>query len=106
LNLTFVTFPELGLPRDLDDRSLWHRCQQEGWVLLTDNRNQDDEDSLEATLADSWRVGHLPVLTVANKGRFEHSAEYARRMAVDVGELLFGIAQGEYRDQPRIYVPR
>jgi hypothetical protein len=24
---------------------------------------------------------------------------------VQVAELLFGITQGEYRDQPRIYVP-
>jgi hypothetical protein len=47
-----------------------------------------------------------PVLTLANKGRFEHSPDYAKRVATDVAELLFGIAQGEYRDQPRIYVPR
>lgn len=51
-------------------------------------------------------MGCLPVLTLANKGTFEHSASYAKRMTVDVAELLFGIAHEEYRDQPRIFVPR
>ncbi len=106
LHLRFATFRDLTLPRDLDDRSLWNRCQQDGWVLFTENRNHEDENSLQATLTDSWRVGHLPVFTLANKGKFEHSPAYARRVATDVAELLFGIAQGEYRDQPRIYVPR
>ncbi len=48
----------------------------------------------------------LPVLTLSKKVRFERSPDYARRVAADVAELLFGIAMGEYRDQSRIYVPR
>jgi hypothetical protein len=106
LTIGFATFPDLDLPRDLDDRSLWIRCHQDGWVLFTENRNDEDADSLQATLADSWREGCLPVLTLANKGRFENSTEYARRVAIDVAELLFGIAHGEYRDRARIFVPR
>jgi hypothetical protein len=94
------------LPRDLDDRSVWNRCQQEGWVLLTENRNHDGPNSLQATLTDSWRIGHLPTLTLSNKVRLEHSREYAERVATDIAELLFGIAHGEYRDRDRIYVPR
>lgn len=106
LNLEFAVFPDLSLVPDLDDRSLWNRCQQDGWVLFTENRNEENKNSLGATLADSWQIGHLPVLTLANKGRFENSSEYANQVANDVAELLFGIAQEEYRDQPRIYVPR
>lgn len=106
LHLDFATFTDLQLPRDLDDRSLWNRCQQEGWVLFTENRNNEDDNSLQATLTDSWRIGCLPILTLANKGTFEHSASYAKRVAIDVAELLFGIAHEEYRDQPRIFVPR
>lgn len=105
-DLTFATFADLQLPADLDDRSLWNRCQRDGWILFTENRNNDGPDSLHATLADSWRSGQLPVLTLANKVTFEHSREYADRVAVDVAELLFGITQEQYRDQPRIYVPR
>jgi hypothetical protein len=106
LKLELLTFRDLHLPRDLDDRSLWNCCQQDGWVLFTENRNDDGPDSLEATLSDSWQSGRLPVLTLSNKLRFEHSREYAERVASDVAELLFGIAQQQYCDQPRIYVPR
>jgi hypothetical protein len=106
LNLRLVTFPDLQLPRDLDDRRLWIRCQQDGWVLFTENRNDDGPDSLHATLADSWQTGCLPVLTLSDKGKFEHDRAYADRVATDVADLLFGIAQEEpYRAQPRIWVP-
>ena len=74
-------------------------------MLWTENCNDDGPDSLQATLTDSWHVGRLPVLTLANKGRFEHSREYAEQVASDVAELLFGIVHTEYRDQARIYVP-
>lgn len=106
LHLEFATFSDLQLPRSLDDRSLWNFCQQNGWVLFTENRNEDDESSLQATLTDSWRRGCLPVLTLANKRRFENSTAYAQRVATDVAELLFGVVHEEYRDQPRIFVPR
>jgi hypothetical protein len=106
LKLKLMTFPELKLPQNLDDRSLWNHCQQDGWVLFTDNRNHEGPNSLEATLRDSWRIGHFPVLTLSNKSKFRHNREYAEQVAIDVAELLFGISQGEYRNQPRIWVPR
>ncbi len=105
VDVRFLTFADVQLPRDLDDRSLWNRCQAEGWVLFTENRNEDDADSLEATLRDSWKPNHLPVLTLANKRRFLADRAYAERVGTDVAELLFGITQEQYRDQPRIYVP-
>lgn len=105
LNVAFATFTDVQLPRDLDDRTLWDFCQQEGWILFTENRNDDGPDSLQATLNDSWRNGHLPVLTLANKRGFERDQEYARRVATDVAELVYGIAHSEYLDLPRIYIP-
>jgi hypothetical protein len=46
------------------------------------------------------------VLTLANKNRFQHDRSYAEQVATDVAELLFGVAQGEYRDEARIFIPR
>ncbi len=74
LDISLAIFPDLGLDRGTDDRTLWRFCQENGWVLFPDNRNQEDENSLSATLQDSWREGHLPVLTLANKARFESNA--------------------------------
>jgi hypothetical protein len=90
----------------LDDRSLWNYCQDNAWLLLTENRNHDGPDSLVATLADSWKNGCLPVLTLANKGRFENSGRYAAFVADEIAEIMLDTTMGAYRDQPRIYVPR
>jgi hypothetical protein len=105
MGLAFATLRDFGLAVDLDDRALWTFCQREGWVLFTENRNDDGPNSLHATMTDMWTEGLLPVLTLANKGRFEHNRAYAERVAADVAELLFGIAEQQYRDRPRIYVP-
>lgn len=105
LGVSLVTFRDLGLDRGTDDRTLWQYCQDNGWVLLTDNRNHHDENSLDATIQDSWREGHLPVLTLASKRKFENSETYATRVAEDVAELLFVAFVDGIRDQPRIFVP-
>ena len=105
LGLTLVTFPDLGLDRGLDDRTLWNYCQAKGWVLFTDNRNYDDENSLQATIQDSWHEGHLPILTLANKGKFENSETYATEVASDVAELLVSAFHDGIRNQPRLFVP-
>lgn len=105
LGLEFATLDDVGLPPDIDDRTLWEYCQQENWVLFTDNRNDDGETSLQATLTTFWASGALPVLTLADKKKFEQNAEYRERVASDVAELLFGIFENEFRDRDRIYVP-
>jgi hypothetical protein len=105
VGITFQTFPDCGLDPRIKDRKLWNHCQENGLVLFTDNRNHEDEDSLDATLQDSWHEGHLPVLTLANKGKFEHSELYATRVANDVANLLFSIFHENTRDQARIFVP-
>ena len=106
LGLTMATFPTLGLDRETQDRALWNYCQANGWVLFTDNRNAAGADSLQSTIEDSWREGSLPVITLANKGRFENSEAYALVVAEDVADVLIRVFYDEVRDQPRIFVPR
>jgi hypothetical protein len=53
IDIRLMTLSELEWPRDIDDRQLWHRCQDDGWILCTENRNKEGPDSLEATLRDS-----------------------------------------------------
>jgi hypothetical protein len=104
-HLVVATFSDLGIALDTDDRSLWACCQENGWVFFTDNRNDDGADSLKATLDECWRVGCLPVVTLADKSRFERDSRYRDRVAEHVAELLFGASRGQYRSYPRIYVP-
>ena len=106
LGLTLATFPDLGLDRHMDDRQLWDFCQANDWVLFTDNRNYEDENSLQATIQEFWRDGCLPVITLANKGKFENSEDYATKVAEEVADILVVVFQDGIRDQPRIFVPR
>jgi hypothetical protein len=106
LGLRFATLSEIGLSADADDRAIWERCQEDGWVLFTDNRNDEGKNSLQATLASLWKPGRLPVLTLGDKNRFENSPEYRERVAMEVADLLFGIVDEEFCDTDRIFVPR
>lgn len=104
--LDLQTFSDLGWPTDLADREVWTRCQAMGLVLVTDNRNQDDPDSLEATLRDSARPDSLPIVTVADKQRLRGDREYADRVAVDLLELLIDIKErGLYLGAGRVFLP-
>jgi hypothetical protein len=105
IGITFETFPDRGRHPQMKDRALWNYCQANQLVLFTDNRNYEDEDALNATILDSWQEGHLPVLTLANKGRFERSGSYATRVANDVANLLFSTLHENVRNQARIFVP-
>ena len=103
--ISYAKFHDLGLPAGFPDRDLWRTCQADGWALLTDNRNADGPDSLQATFADSWAFGALPVLTVSDKRRFSRDDDYADAVAADVADILYGLPDGEYRYAPRIFVP-
>jgi hypothetical protein len=104
--LRLVTFRDLGLAVDIEDRPLWHFCQEHGWVLLTDDRNDDGPSSLQRTIEDGWRPGNFPVLTLASKDRFENVPEYVGRTSEDLATVLFDLLDnGHLTQQPRIYVP-
>ena len=105
IGISLATFPDLGLDPGINDRTLWNYCQENDWLLFTDNRNHEDENSLNATIQDSWREGRLPVLTLANKRKFENSEAYATRVARDVAELLVIAFVDRIRNQRRIFVP-
>jgi hypothetical protein len=106
LGLELVSFADLDLDRTLEDRSLWLFCQQNRWILLTDNRNRENENSLQATMDQLWHAGMLPVITLANKDTFEKNAEYAARTAEEIAEVLFLAFHEHILDSSRIYVPR
>lgn len=105
IGVEFLTFSDLGLPFDIDDRALWKRCQEDSLALFTDNRNAENDVSLQATLTTLWKPGDVPIITPASKSKLEQDARFRERVAADIAEILFGLVEGEYRDRDRIYVP-
>ena len=69
LQCEIVSFQRLGIAHDISDADLWQRCQNEGIVLVTGNRNEESEESLEATIQSLASAGSLPVLTIADPRR-------------------------------------
>jgi hypothetical protein len=50
LSIEFIYFADLELAVDSKDDTIWRLAQSRGMVILTDNRNDDDETSLTAVM--------------------------------------------------------
>lgn len=100
--LQLVTFVQVGLPVDSNDRTVWRFAQAQGMILLTHNRNMKDEDSLEQTLREENTPTSLPVITV---GRVERLRErtYRERCAVRLVEIVLEIEQ--FLGAGRLFIP-
>jgi hypothetical protein len=91
LGLTSMSFADLGLSPDDSDAVIWHRCQERRALLLTNNRNDDDPDSLEATIRSCNTPESLPVFTIGDAERLRNG-EYADRV---IERLLTDLLQIE-----------
>jgi hypothetical protein len=87
LGFSVHTVRSVGYAADTDDRTSWNRCQAEGWVLVTANRNDDRTDSLAAAIRDS-APDALPVLTFSDADRIQRDPRYAEVVAIDLLETL------------------
>jgi hypothetical protein len=103
LRLALVHFEDFGLLSTATDAEIWHFCQAEELILITDNRNRDSDDSLEATIRFYNSLDSLPVFTIANRRRFNASRAYAARAVVRAYEYLFDL--DTYRGTGRLYLP-
>jgi hypothetical protein len=70
LGLALYRFEDVGLSGSSTDLEVWNVCEAEQLVLITDNRNLDSEDSLEATIRRNNTLESLPVFTIADLNAF------------------------------------
>jgi hypothetical protein len=103
LNFKIETFRSLGLAETAADSLIWQTCQDHEVVLITGNRNDEDEDSLEATIRRSNRTDSLPVITIADPERFRRDRGYAEKTAERVMDYLLYL--DDHRGGGRLYVP-
>jgi hypothetical protein len=103
LGLAVVLFEDLGLHRDARDAEVWRTCQREQVVLITNNRNADDPDSLERTIREENRSDSLPVFTLANPEQIRVDRAYAERTALRLLEYLTYL--DDARGAGRLFLP-
>jgi hypothetical protein len=87
LGLRLYDFADVGLAETATDFEVWQRCQADGLILITDNRNDDSPDSLVATLRSFNTAESLPVFTIADLDKFGASREYEERVVWTLYEL-------------------
>lgn len=103
LQLTLKHFAEVGLSAKSSDLEIWQKCQQEQLILITDNRNHDSPDSLEATIRKLTTPDSLPVFTISDLNKFASSRTYADRVLERLYEYLMDI--DNIRGAGRLYLP-
>ena len=97
-----VMFVDVGLAIDSSDREVWRFAQANQLILLTANRNMEDEDSLEQTMREENTETSLPVLTVGKVERLEERV-YRERCAEKLLEIVLYL--DNYLGTARIFIP-
>jgi hypothetical protein len=103
LDLALYHFEDFGLTDAASDLEIWQMCQQERLVFITNNRNQDSPDSLEAAMRQHGTLDSLPVFTIADLDKFRKSRAYAARVVERFYEYL--LQMDRMRGTGRIFLP-
>jgi hypothetical protein len=103
LGIVLRHFHEVGLAVDATDVEIWHKCQAEGLILITDNRNDKSPDSLAAAIRHFNTPQSLPVFTIADLEKFGTSREYDESVIWALYDYLLRI--DKLRGTGRLYLP-
>jgi hypothetical protein len=107
LTLEVCLFEDLGWSPRLTDRDIWTRCQKAELILITNNRNHEDETSLQATINAEADGDRLPVLTIGNINRFQNDRVYANAVAEELIQLAFDVRHfGTWLGAGRVFLPQ
>ncbi len=102
IDMRMVMFADIGLPENSNDRAVWRFAQKNHMILLTDNRSDNESDSLEQTIREENSLASLPVLTVGCLDRMRENY-YRVRCAERIAEIVFDLKN--YMGTGRIFIP-
>ncbi len=101
--IRFITFDEMKLPINSDDRVVWQLAQSNQMILLTANRSMKGENSLEQVMHEEITPTSLPVITIGNADRLLNEPEYRERCATRLVEIVLDL--DAYRGVSRLFIP-
>jgi hypothetical protein len=104
LGLDLKRFSDVGLSPDVSDLVIWQTCQAEQLILITDNRNKNSADSLEATIRQYNQPHSLPVFSISDMTAFSLSRTYSEKVLEHLYDYLMRI--DEVRGTGRLYLPQ
>lgn len=101
--IRFITFDEVSLPIDSDDRVVWRLAQSNQMILLTANRSMKGENSLEQVMREEITSTSLPVITIGDADRLLNDSEYRQRCTIRLVEIVIDI--NTYLGVSRLFIP-
>lgn len=102
LKIEFIRLRDCGLADNSPDIEVWRYAQEHGLLLITNNRNNDGETSLHATIARENTLDSLPVITVSNKESLRWTDYRQRAVDALVNIILY---PEDFRGAGRIFIP-
>ncbi len=102
IEINFVFLRDCGLMESAPDNEIWRYTQEHGMLLITNNRNNDGETSLHATIARENTPDSLPVVTVSDKDSLR-LADYRQRAATALARII--IYPEDFRGAGRVFTP-
>jgi len=102
LDVQFIEFEELRLPRDASDRQVWQASQEAGAIPITGNRASGDQ-SLENTIQEHGHTDSLPIVTLADRQRVIRDRSYTEKCVLSLLDLIDRIHS--LRGTGRLFVP-
>ncbi len=103
LGLRHFHFEDVGLTPTSTDLEIWRTCQTEQPVIITNNRNDDSDDSLEIAIREYNTPDCLPIFTIGDLNRFGKSRTYAEAVVLQLYDYLLTIDR--VRGSGRLYLP-
>lgn len=103
LPIRFVTFKEMNLSIESNDRVVWRTAQANQMILLTANRSMKGEDSLEQVLREENSVDSFPVITIGDADRFLADRAYRNRCVDRILEVVLDIQT--WMGVGRLFIP-
>ena len=102
LPLRLVTFDDVDLPPDSDDRTVWRLAQARRLLLLTGNRRMRGPESLEQVIREENTPTSMPVITVGRVNRLDEST-YRERCSRRLIEIALDLEN--FLGLGRVFVP-
>ncbi|MCP4405189.1 MAG: ACP S-malonyltransferase [bacterium] len=102
LPIKMVMFADVGLASNADDRTVWRFAQQHQMFLLTNNRSDNEENSLEQTIREENTLTAYPVLTIGRLDRIRER-HYREQCIERFIEILVDIEN--YLGTGRLFLP-
>ena len=102
IRVEFKRLRDYGLPANLPDQDIWRFVQTHRFLLVTNNRNSEDETSLQATMRRENTLDSLPIITVSDKNALIQS-DYRQRVAHRLAEIIVDLEN--YLGAGRLFVP-